>query len=130
MTENFFKTLETELKKINLIMFSYSWREKTAEWLKTETKFTALIHWLDSEISEREKLVAIFNPADNPKQFEFYYQQLAELSFMLHAEQNILSPSCSNAMRDNWERKICEFFKVKYSEKLDTFVNQVSTISE
>jgi len=123
MTENFFRTLKYELNKINVIMFSYSWREKTAEWLKTETKFTALIHWLKSEITERKTLVAIFNPADNPEQFDFYYQQLAELSFMLHAQECILSPDCSNSLRDAWERKICEFFKIKYSEKLDVYVN-------
>jgi hypothetical protein len=123
MTETFFKTLENELKEINIIMFSYAWREKTTEWLKTETRFTALIRWLSAEIAEREKLVAAFNPADNLEHFDFYYSQLAELSFMLHAHESILSPNCTNSIRDAWERKICEFFKIHYSEKLGTFVN-------
>lgn len=122
MTEKFFKSLEYELKQINTIFFSYAWREKTDEWLKTESRFTALIRWLDSEISERKKLTAIFNPADEPEQFNFYYKQLSELAFMLQARDVILDSHCTTSIRTAWEQKICEQFDIYYSDYLNEYL--------
>lgn len=121
MTEKFFKSLEYELKQANIILFEYAWREKTDEWLKSESKYTHLIDWINSAISDYRKTIAIFSPCDNPDSFEQYRQSLADLAFLVQARDSILDSNCTVSMRAAWEQKICEVFKIKYFDFLGVY---------
>lgn len=123
------KELEKQFSKNKITFFSYAWREKLNEYLEEESRYVALIEWIENEINTYQEIINIFNPADKKESytrghFSSYKDACANIAMLLNMHGILCDPHTTIEMRANIEETICKIYKIKYVENLSVYIKE------
>lgn len=125
--DDLLKNIENFMVKNNQQYFSYAWREKIDEYLSTESKYSKLVDWINTQIEFYKNNMNVFNPADkfedyNNGYFKTYEDACKNIAMLLNFKWMLLDNHCTTEMRENIEYTICKIYKIHYNKELDCYV--------
>lgn len=125
--ETLIKLLEKQYIKNNKEFFSYAWRENLTNYFEEDSKYQALIEWIDAELKSAQAVQNVFNPADKidgytNAYFDTFKKVSMNLAILLNFKHLLLNTNTTTTMRDNIEYSICKIYNVKYNKELNSYI--------
>lgn len=123
MLNQILRAIEDELHKNNLHFFSYVWREEIQNELKADSRYQKLLNWINAEIGLRESIINVIGPADGDiSGWDLYIRELGGLAALIHLREILTFRKCTDQMRGNIEKCVCEKMKIRYWENIDEYL--------
>lgn len=125
--ETLIKLLEKQYIKNNKEFFSYAWRENLTNYFEEDSKYQALVEWIDAELKSAQDLQNMFNPADKTEDyinsfFDTFKEASMNLAILLNFKHLLLHTNTTTTMRDNIEYSICKIYNIKYNKELNSYI--------
>lgn len=125
--EKLMKLLAKQYRKNNKVFFSYAWRENLTNYFEKDSKYQALVEWIDKRLELAQDLQNVFNPADKidgytNAYFDTFKETSMNLAILLNFKSLLLHTNTTTTMRDNIEYSICKIYNVKYNKELNSYI--------
>lgn len=125
--EKLMKLLEEQYKKNDKVFFSYAWRENIESFIEQDSKYQALVEWIDAQLKLAQDLQNVFNPADKidgytNADFNIFKEASMNLAILLNFKHLLLHTNTTTTMRDNIEYCICKIYNIKYNKGLNCYI--------
>lgn len=119
--------IEKQFVKNNEMFFSYAWRENLNEYITEESRYVALVQWIDSEILNYQETINVFNPADKVDGytngfFKLYKEACGNVAMLLNMRSILFDSRTTKEMRKNIEDTVCKIWNVKYNKELGVYL--------
>ena len=126
MIDKILNSIEKELQKNNKAFFSYAWRENIINFIECESKYEALLKWINSTIYTQTIGINVFNPADKTdtytnEYFKNYMESLKNFAFLVNMRDILCDQRTTTQMRDNIEYTICKVYNIHYNKELNEY---------
>lgn len=107
----------------NQEFFSYAWRKHIDAFVRFESKYNALLEWINAMLEVQFSVVNALNPADKDNSYtgamlKDYLGACQDVAVLTNAKTIMLSPSCTTEMRSNIEYTLSKLFQIHYAEGL------------
>lgn len=121
------ENIERFLRDNNEEYFSYAWRTGISEILTTESKYSRLIDWINSEIKYYQDNMNVFNPAHKIDGYtnaflRIYRDACMNITILLNFKHILLDDNTTVQMRENIEYTMCKLYNIKYNDILKIYV--------
>lgn len=121
------KSFEEYFKKNNLFFFDYALKDNLKNYFEYDSKYQALLEWIDRELRSEQITQNIINPAIKEDGYtngdlERFKEASMNVAMLLSFRNLLVDSTTTTTIRDNIEYSICKIYNIEYKKEFNGYI--------